>query len=243
MISFSRISELLYPRHRPVCDRLLAGDEPYICRKGAGKVKWIRGPVCMKCGRPLDAENKEYCDNCRRRSHLYERNLAPFVYGNEIQTSNHMVQVRRQGSGVCSFLCEGDYSLRQQRQLEMWKPQMIIPFRFTEALHPQGVQLAGALAEQLSKLLDVPVGEGLGLPLWLGQNTRLAKGTDTIRETLESSGEFFAWAEGTRLPERLLIVDDIYTTGTTVDTLAGVLLAGGARKVWSASVSIAPGRS
>jgi ComF family protein len=238
MISFSRISELLYPRHCPVCDRLLAGDEPYICRKCAGKVKWIRGPVCMKCGRPLDAENKEYCDNCRRRSHLYERNLAPFVYGNEIQTS--IMRFKYGGRAEYAAFYAKAITVFGSRQLEMWKPQMIIPVPVhTKRYIRRGYNQAGALAEQLSKLLDVPVGEGL---VCRTRNTRPQKGQTPSGRRRNLQGAF-CLVKGARLPERILIVDDIYTTGTTVDTLAGVLLAGGARKVWSASVSIAPGRS
>ena len=47
------VTDWLYPRHCPLCDRLLNREEPLVCRRCAAQVPLIRGPVCMCCGRPL----------------------------------------------------------------------------------------------------------------------------------------------------------------------------------------------
>nr|WP_027870975.1 ComF family protein [[Eubacterium] cellulosolvens] len=238
MSRFSRIAELLYPRHCPVCDRLLSGNEPYICRDCAKNVKWIRGPVCMKCGRPLDTETGEYCDNCRRRVHVYERNLAPFSYRNEIQTS--IMRFKYGGRAEYAAFYAKAIAAYGQKQFNLWKPQMIIPVPVhTKRYIHRGYNQAGVLAEQLSKVLKIPAREDLVLRT---KNTRPQKGQTPIGRRQNLSGAF-CLAGGARIPKRILIVDDIYTTGATMDALAGVLLDGGAEKVWAACVSIAPGRS
>lgn len=51
----------------------------------------------------------------------------------------------------------------------------------------------------------------------------------------------FAAKKGVRLPKRVVIVDDIYTTGSTVNALAKVLRQCGAEKVYFLTVCIGTG--
>ena len=61
-----RILSAVYPRRCPICDGILSDGEPFICRECAGKVRFIRGPVCMKCGAPLTGQ-QEYGADFRER--------------------------------------------------------------------------------------------------------------------------------------------------------------------------------
>jgi ComF family protein len=192
----------------------------------------------MQCGRTLDDAQKDLCDNCRRRGHLFARAFAPFVYRNEIQTS--VMRFKYGGRAEYASFYAKAIAGYGKKQLDDWRPQLIIPVPVhTRRYILRGYNQAGVLAERLGEILHVPVGEHLVTRV---RNTRPQKGQTPEGRRRNMRGAF-CLREDAKLPERILIVDDIYTTGTTVDALAQVLLDGGAGEVRAACVSIAPGRS
>ena len=44
-------------------------------------------PACKKCGKPLEAEELEYCGDCSRRKHAYIRGKAVFPYDGLMRAS------------------------------------------------------------------------------------------------------------------------------------------------------------
>src|SRR5699024_3418282 len=68
-----RMTELLYPRKCPLCDGILGGKEPLLCRNCGKKLKFAEEPRCFRCGKPLVREEEEYCHDCRRNAHVFER--------------------------------------------------------------------------------------------------------------------------------------------------------------------------
>ena len=58
---FGTLADLLYPRRCPVCDRAVSPFGSLICKACENKLKYIKEPYCMKCGKTLRQEEKEYC--------------------------------------------------------------------------------------------------------------------------------------------------------------------------------------
>jgi ComF family protein len=233
-----RIAELVYPRRCPFCDCLLSGGEPYLCRRCASRLKFISGPVCMKCGRPVESDAVEYCDNCRRREHRFIRGFAPFPYRWMVQDSimrfKYGSRAEYAGFYATAILKYGS------AHLEQWKPEMILPV----PIHPdryrkRGYNQAEEVARHLSAELGIPCAS---YEIYRKKNTRPQKGlTPSMRR--KNLSDAFAARTGARLPARVLLIDDIYTTGSTLDALAETAAKAGAEKIWFASVSIAPGQS
>ena len=78
------VISLIYPRRCPVCDAIvpLKGSDPFIHAQCRSKIRYIRGNTCMKCGKPLsgDDNDAEYCTDCRRVKHVFDRGFALFDY-------------------------------------------------------------------------------------------------------------------------------------------------------------------
>ena len=237
-IRAGKIAELIYPRHCPFCDCLLSGYEPYLCRKCAASVKVISGPVCMKCGRPLESDTMEFCDNCRRREHSFLRGFAPLTYRGMVQDSITRFKYGNRAEYAAFYSAA---ILKYGRaHLEQWRPERIVPV----PIHPdryrkRGYNQAEEVALHLSRQLGIPCSSH---EIFRQKNTRPQKGLTPSMRRKNLSGAFAA-KDGIRLPERVLLVDDIYTTGATLDALAETAAEAGAKKIWFACISIAPGQS
>ena len=55
------IKELLFPRHCPVCDKIVRFGGEKICPECEDKLMPVLEPWCLKCGKPLRNEEQEVC--------------------------------------------------------------------------------------------------------------------------------------------------------------------------------------
>ena len=230
------ITALLFPRHCPVCDRLLADDEPYLCRRCASELVFVREPVCMKCGRPLGRESAELCDACRRREHRFIRGFAPFLYRGAVQAS--VLRFKYGGRAEYAGFYARAICTFGKEKLALWKPACVIPV----PVHPlryctRGYNQAAVTAVEIARLLNIPE---CGNLVRRTRNTRQQKGLAPSDRRKNLSGAFHV-PDGTVFPETVLLVDDIYTTGATMDELTETVMAHGAKQVYFAAIAIAPG--
>lgn len=113
--------------------------------------------------------------------------------------------------------------------LKRWNPQLIIPV----PMHPRkkaarGYNQAELLAEKLSEQTGIPYEDQLLVCI---KKTKVQKtlGQKERRRNLHGS---FRAAGRIRNLDRVLVVDDVYTTGSTMDEIAGTLKAAGVRTVY-----------
>lgn len=236
---------LLYPRHCPICDGLLRRDEPMICRICAKELRFIQDPVCMKCGRPLSSDAGEYCRSCQKTQHSFTSGFSPFLYRDPVQ--NSLMHFKYGGRAEYARFYSAAILSHGQERLRLWKPQLILPV----PVHPlryleRGYNQAEELANCLSKSLCIPAASDL---IRRQKNTRPQKRLDPQQRRKNLSGAFCTDPRALRkwekrlngFPERVLLCDDIYTTGTTMDLLAQEAKKCGAAEVYFVSISIAPG--
>ena len=228
----------LYPARCPVCDGLLGRQERLICRACASDLHFLQEPLCFHCGKPLSGEEIEYCSDCRRKKHSYDRGFAPFSYRGQMQAS--MMRFKYGGRAEYARFYAAAMEGRGRRLLRQWKPEVLLPVPVhRKRLIRRGYNQAARLAQELSRLTGIPAD---CKALIRRKNTKAQKELNDVerRKNLEQA---FALAPGYRPPKCLVLVDDIYTTGSTVDTLAALLKAAGAEQVYVACACISPGAS
>lgn len=71
---------LLFPRRCPVCHEVVEDPGEFACDICRTRLVRVRDPFCGKCGKPLAVEEQEYCGDCMRKKHAYDRGRAAFVY-------------------------------------------------------------------------------------------------------------------------------------------------------------------
>lgn len=229
-LTISKILDYLYPPRCPVCDRICAEGICDSCRK---QLIYIEEDFCLKCGKPLSDSRQEYCMDCQRRKHAYLQGRALFSYQGVIRKSLYrMKYANKREYAEC-------YGREIARHLGKWMIQKKITRIVPIPLHPgrrrqRGYNQAALLARSIGRGLDIPVDEHL---LYRVKRTVPQKEL-TGQERKENLKDAFAVRKNVRPGEGILLVDDIYTTGSTVDAAAECLLKAGKCRIYVVTAAI-----
>ncbi len=229
-----RILRLLYPHICPLCGKVTENE---ICGSCREKLTYIREPRCMRCGKPVRREGQEYCYDCERQRHIYERGYALWIHNGSVRHSIYQFKYHNQRI-FGRFFAEQLYS-RYGEAVRRWKIAVIIPIPLSRRKRRiRGYNQAEILAMEFGRLAGIPV-----------EARRLVRSRDTRPQKLmDAHGRktnvkhAFAW-RGKRIRGNVnvLLIDDIYTTGNTIDSAAGELKRAGAGKVYFLTISIGQG--
>lgn len=227
--------DLFFPKRCPVCDRPVRISDGMVCRECREKLHYIKEPFCMRCGKPLRAERDEFCYDCSHRQHFYDRGICLYRYDTIRKTVYRFKYAGRQEYAV--FL-GGEMAEKLGKVLLAWKPEALIPV----PLHPsrqrkRGYNQAALLAGEIGKILQIPV-----LDKWLirEKNTQPLKLLDG-RERQNNLKKAFNIVQNEVKLKTIIIVDDIYTTGSTVDEIAKLCRQNGVEKIYFTALSVGSG--
>lgn len=230
------LAGLLFPRRCPVCHEVVEDAGEPACKICRTRLPYVRAPFCLKCGKPLLAEEREYCGDCRRKKHMFRQGRAPFVYDPLMRESiaRYKYGGRRE---YASFYAE-EILRKCAREAALWKGEVLVPI----PLHPsrkrkRGYNQAALLARELSKRCGLPVDEKL---LVRTRKTRAQKELND-QERMANLKNAFSVREGNISYKNIILIDDIYTTGSTVNEAARVLREKGAETVFFLCICVGRG--
>jgi ComF family protein len=225
--------DLVYPPHCVGCG-VSQPPGQWLCPPCDGEVRRIADPKCPVCSHPLGAVAEVFeCPNCRgealhldfavsvvRAEGLARELIHRFKYGHEY----HLRRV------LGDWLTE---AFQEPRLAAMERPTLaavpLHPARQRERRFNQ----AAALAEWVSRRLDLPVEQPLRRQVHTVTQTQFDR-----RQRMRNLRDAFALRHNAAVKDKsFLLVDDVLTTGSTLDECARVLLAGGARSVRAITVA------
>lgn len=126
----------------------------------------------------------------------------------------------------------GDFIRRAQ-------PDAIVPVPLHRSkLKNRGYNQAACLAGALGRTLDLPVEEKLVKRV---KNTIPMKRLNPVERQNNLKKAFIIGQNDVKLYDRIILVDDIYTTGTTLDEIAGLLKAHGVSEVYCVTLACGSG--
>lgn len=223
--------DMLYPRRCPVCHDIAVPGGSRICNVCREKLKPITGPRCFRCSKPLKREEQEYCKDCRK-TRLFDQGIGIFPYGSVLQESLFKLKYgKRQEYG--SFY--GQIATVYSREIiRNWGVEIIIPIPLhRKRMEKRGYNQAELIAEALGKTLCIPVDSRL---MKRKVNTRPQKELDYRERKQNMKNAFFL--KGENRYRRILLVDDIYTTGSTIEAAAELLKRNGAENVFFLTIAM-----
>ncbi len=122
--------------------------------------------------------------------------------------------------------------------LRSWNPDALVPIPLHKTRkRKRGFNQAQLLAEKLGKRLEIPVEKRI---LERTKKTGPQKELNDVQRRANLKNAFQVRQNDVRL-KRIVLVDDIYTTGSTIDAAAAVLLEHGAEKVYFLTICIGRG--
>ncbi len=222
--------DYVYPPRCPICDGI---SETGICPACKNRVVRIREDYCMKCGKPLEGEQEEYCSDCRKRGHVFEAGRSVFSYQGDLRRSLYRLKYNgKQEYGIV-------FGREMARETGSWIRLVGITRIVPVPLHPsrqreRGYNQAALPARELGRLLGIPVDEKLLYRTKRTAPLKTMSGSErraNLRSAFEVRGHI-------RPGERILLVDDIFTTGSTADAAAACLKQAGNCRVYVLTVAI-----
>ena len=228
------VLDLLYPRRCPVChDPAPFGER--ICPECRGKLPVVPGRRCEKCGKPVH-EFENLCDDCRKTKHVFTRGIGVYLYNDLMRESIVMMKYkgRREYGEVLGLLAAEE----ARPYLTAWRPEAVIPIPLhKERQRKRTYNQAEAIAAPIAEMLGVPL-----LPAGLLRRS----GTDAMKELsaaerAKNLSNALTAAENLPVFRKVLLVDDIYTTGATMDAAASALIKHGISEIYFLAVCIGGG--
>lgn len=227
--------DLAFPRACPMCDRPVPVGEGRICVECRRKIVYIREPVCLKCGKKLVDEAQIMCSECEQRPHQYEQGMALYDYQSVVSAIFRYKYKNRRDYG--KFFGE-DLARHFGEQIRAWKIDAIIPVPLSAKREKErGYNQAKIIAKSLGESLDIPVYCDYIRRI---RHTKPLKKMDYITRQNNLKNAFLIPEDDVKL-KRVLLVDDIYTTGSTIDAISEELKMHGVRGVYFVTLSIGEG--
>lgn len=228
------IKQLLFPLRCPVCDEIVKVGEGKICPQCRQRLKPVTEPWCMRCGKKLQQEG-EYCQDCRSRLHSFVRGRALFEYESAAPAIYRLKYSGRQE--YADFFGE-EISRQLGSFIRRIEPEGLVPIPLHKSrLRRRGYNQAELLAKAVGKYTGVPV---YGDLLKRVKNTAPLK-TQNREERQNNLKKAFNIARNDVKLKTIIIIDDIYTTGSTIDEAAQVLRQQGAEKIYFITLACGAG--
>ncbi len=204
-------------------------DTGNLCRACRDQIAYIRPPFCPGCGKAYEHERtfEHLCGECITRPRYYRRARAVCRYRGVLRNALHFFKYRlqRRLAGTLG----GIMIDRLPALAGEWRYDLIVPV----PLHPRRLRSRGfnqalCLAAALGRHLRVPLDRfNLQRVRWTASQVGL-----TERERAANVRNAFAVSRPGALRDKcILLIDDIYTSGSTANECSRVLIGAGVEAV------------
>ena len=228
--------DALFPRRCPVCGDIVMPKGSLICPPCVPRLSFVKGPVCQRCGKEIMSDTQEYCADCARRKRSFEYGAALLNYNETASRSMAAVKYKNKREYLDYYAQE---SVRRCGPLlRSMKAGALIPVPIhPKRLRTRGFNQAEVLARKLGEALSLPVCAGI---LERSRNTEPQKEL-RASERLRNLEKAFCVRGECELPHSAILIDDIYTTGSTIGAGARALKKAGMERVYFFALCIGQG--
>ena len=230
------IKGIIFPRRCPGCDKILEFNGKKICDNCRKNLIYIKEPRCKKCGKQLIKFEDEYCFDCKKGKHIYKKGVSAFSHAGEIKKSIYKIKYCNKREYVDFYGKE--VARIYEKEILGWKCDCLIPVPLHRKRKlKRGYNQAEVIAKVISKQLGIPINNKI---LTRVKNTKPQKelNDEDRKKNLENA---FKIHKSIVELKKVILVDDIYTTGSTIDSCARILLDNGVSEVYYVSLSIGTG--
>jgi ComF family protein len=217
----SGLLSLLFPPHCIICKQELEYDSrEYLCPKCLNDFKYLKGPFCTMCGKPLPAEKQTFAKTCRLCQKMppeFDCGFSVCIYDGVLKECIHRFKYQKKtflkstfGKMVSGFIKEN----LKDKIFDCIVPVPLHPARKWE----RGFNQAELIAMEVRKLLDIPVKTNiLKRKRWTQPQVILSK--EQRRRNVKNA----FYAKNDNRTKNVILLDDVMTTGATLNECAKAL--------------------
>lgn len=201
---------------------LIADTRVRLCSHCVDTLPFVGEHICLYCGMPLKDES-DYCNRCQYSKQEFSKNRAPLVYDGDVKRLIYAFKFNQK-----KYIAETLGALMADEYLKRSMDADIIVFvpMTKEEEKKRGYNQSELLANEVGKRLNMPVLPAL-VKIRSTSAQKELKGKDRATN-LEGA---FACVFDQVKNRRILLIDDIFTTGATANECAKTLLKAKARDV------------
>lgn len=219
------LKQLFFPHHCFLCNEVI---DPHrrLCAECTKHAPYILPPVCERCGRHVD----DCC--CGKHRHAFERCISPFYHEGSAKTGIYTLKSEGYHVTVDGFAEEMAEVIRREYGGIPFDLVTAVPLHGRER-RERGFNQAQMLGQALAKRLRVPYA------------SVLTKVTPTAPQkelkAVQRSGNLLGVFDvcGDVNGRTILLVDDVITTGSTLNECAKMLKIFGAEEVYAVTAAAA----
>lgn len=239
MLSFLKqavraVGTLFYPPHCVNCSIALENEES-LCEECQKSMEPISAPFCEVCSQPFEGmfPSEFTCSNCEERDLSFSCSVSAYRSKGIVRELVHRFKYNRETHlrrQLAAWLAESLLDVRiQSEPFELLVPVPLHPTRQRKRQFNQ----AEVLARSVAKRHGLPVLNALRRIRKTESQTRLDR-----RERMENLRNAFELRKNVDVSGRhLVLVDDVFTTGSTIGECARVLKGAGASSVRAITVA------
>ena len=198
-------------------------EDAYFCARCRAQLPYNTGCVCSKCGRAV-AEEAPVCLECKAHMPSYDRARSAFCYEGALVPL--IKKFKTGGRHLAAALADAMLPVLQR---EFADADLLVGVPMTRrARRRRGYDQSRLLAEALSARSGIP----LEASLLVKTRETAAQKKLSRRERAENlKGSFRVHERVKCRGKRILVIDDVLTTGATASAVAETLLRAGAARV------------
>ena len=196
----------------------------FLCSDCRQSVPKLLPPFCPKCGKPQ--VNSVLCAACRQRQTVIDGIRSPFRFERVMRQAIHQLKyqnLKAISSSLAALLA--DYLLLTPLPGEALVPVPLHPRRLRE----RGYNQAALLAKELGKLMNLPVIMDCLIRV---KEAKPQVRTTTVKERRENVTGAFVCRGDKINGKQIILIDDVCTSGATLEACATALKNNGAISIW-----------
>jgi competence protein ComFC len=217
---------LLFPQWCVGCGK----EGALICCSCYQSLPRIMPSLCPRCGKPQP--NGILCPSCVNWQAEIDGIRSPFRFDGVIRQAIHQLKyrnLRALAAPLAKLL--NDYLITNPTPREVLVPVPLHPKRLRE----RGYNQSNLLAHELGKLTNLPVVDDCLIRL---RHTPPQARTSTVDERRSNVSKTFSCRDNRLQDREVLLIDDVSTSGATLDACASALKTDGATSVWGLVLAI-----
>ncbi len=221
------VGGLFYPEICEICGKEPATPKSgFVCVHCWRQVQFIRPPFCGRCGLPFQGEitSAFQCANCRELDLHFSSARSAVVAKTVVLEAIHRYKYQRHlwfEAFLADLLLREALPVLRERKWDLIVPVPLYPVKEREREFNQAARLAGHLSGASKIPLNAQILRRVAPTM---TQTRLSR-----EQRVANMRAAFAGRPGIKLDgEKIILVDDVFTTGATTNACARVLRSAGA---------------